>query len=188
MTGGCHLRLLAAPPTINVFDNFLEHSATLLLPILRDLASLLVRLDFRDVSLNGDETQFNPLSKITVRLTFQSTSPLKMSLLAMSTRFQATASFSSSRKSWASWLWLLQADTHTHTHTHTQDVNRFTTYEVLKMSKPSLSLCLSLSAEIGSFSTAHLSEGTLPLTRALRMTVSSSVLSCSGSWTVRRCT
>ena len=55
-----------------------------------------------------------PLIKI-LCLTFHSTSPLKMSLLAMSTLFQATASFSSSRKSWASWLWLLQADTHTQT-------------------------------------------------------------------------
>lgn len=35
--------------------------------------------------------------------------------------------------------------------------------------------------------TTYLSKGTLPLTRALRMTVSSSELSCSGSWTVRRC-
>lgn len=33
----------------------------------------------------------------------------------------------------------------------------------------------------------YLNFGDLPLTRALRMTVSSSELSCSGSWTVRRC-
>lgn len=98
-----------------------------------------------------------------VSLTFHSTSPLKMSLLAISTLFQATASFSSSRKSWASWLWLLQADTYTDNHTHT------------KRSK-----CQGCHA-VARFTIIS------PLTRALRMTVSSSELSCSGSWTVSRC-
>lgn len=113
-------------------------------------------------------------------LTFHSTSPLKMSLLAMSTLFQATASFSSSRKSWASWLWLLQADAHAQTHKHKHTYTH-TRYKNLKMSE------LSTPKPVAGFLITYLDFGTLPLTRALRMTVSSSELSCSGSWTVRRC-
>lgn len=126
-------------------------------------------------------------------LTFHSTSPLKMSLFAMSTLFQATASFSSSRKSWASWLWLLQAahestQTCTHTHTYAQDVN-MKCLDHLQLSL-TVQMATAIIAQIENnrfLDNTSPIRSTLPLTRALRMTVSSSELSCSGSWTVRRC-
>lgn len=49
----------------------------------------------------------------------------------MSTLFQATASFSSSRKSCASWLWLLQADKHT----DTENANKSTGNEEFNISQ-----------------------------------------------------